>query len=172
MKRTNKKKTINLNVQIADIVYVKRVVEFPSVCSNQKCKADLTEPGAMVGAELQAMTRDMALEGEDGDTVTYDEDTASEFSEGDIGWTQVICNRCNQVLAAGNEKELQEKDIENASKWLTAKRCSKCSAILDDPELAADVDEVCLCCADPSALAEAPKAARILAEIRQKEARA
>jgi hypothetical protein len=113
MKRSNMKKPaapkpITLSVMVVDIVYKHRVVEFPSVCPNKECGADLTQPGAMWGAEYSCMTRDMSIEGDN--EVTFDEMASSEFGgDGDIGWTQVACKKCNTVLADGEERDETEK---------------------------------------------------------------
>jgi len=106
VKRSNAKKTIQLNVTVADITYSRRVVEFPSVCPNPECKADLTLPGAMEGLEYSAETRPMIIEGDC--DVTYDEDNGPSCCDGNIGWLSVYCERCNQTLAAGEEKEITE----------------------------------------------------------------
>ncbi len=103
MKRTNKKKTIKLNVTIADITYSHRVVEFPSVC--HQCKADLTLPGAMDGVEYSSEERPLIVETDD---VDYDPDEGPSTFDGasNIGWLFVSCRNCNATLAAGEEKDV------------------------------------------------------------------
>jgi hypothetical protein len=101
MKRSNAKNKIMLNVTVADITYSRRVVSFSSVCPN--CKADLTEPGALLGAEYQAQTRLLAIENDC--DVTYDENASSDCSDQDIGWVDVFCNRCTYAIVSGDKQE-------------------------------------------------------------------
>jgi hypothetical protein len=103
MKHTNKK-TIKLSVTVADITYSHRVVEFPSVCPS--CKADLTLDGAMDGVEYSSEERPLIVE-EDG-RVDYDENEGPSCFDGagSIGWLFVSCRKCNQTLAAGEEKDV------------------------------------------------------------------
>lgn len=108
MKRTNKKKTIKLNV--TDITYSHRVVEFPSVC--HQCKADLTLPGAMDGVEYSSEERREVLGAGplivETDDVDYDPDEGPSTFDGasNIGWLFVSCRNCNATLAAGEEKDV------------------------------------------------------------------